>query len=105
MSPGVRAHLGWYYGRLGQRSDAERIYSELEETAKERYVDPASWAWANIGVGDYDRALELYREARSDVSLVQDPWVLHYSRQNFCSDPVLDEPRFQQVLSGLWESE
>ncbi len=100
-SAGIRAHVGWFYGRLGQRADAQRIFAELEQTAQRRYVDPASWAWANLGIGDYERALELYREVRKDVTVVQDPWEIHLARQNFCSDPVLDEPRFQAALSGL----
>lgn len=100
-SPGIRAHVGWFFGRLGQRSEAQRIFAELEQTAKQRYVDPASWAWANLGIGDYDRAFELYCEVRKDVTVVQDPWEIHLARQNFCSDPVLDEPRFQEVLAGL----
>jgi len=101
-SPGIRAHTGWFYGRLGEHADAQRIFDEISATAKLRYVDPASWAWAHIGIGDYDRALDLYTEVRRDVSVVQDPWVIHLARQNFCSDPILDEPRFQTALSGMW---
>ena len=104
-APGIRAHVAWSYGRLGQRAEVERLFNEIQESATRRYVDSAVWALLYMGLGDHDRALKLYKDATRDISVIQDPWILHYSRQNICSDPVIDEPRFQEVLSGLWITE
>ncbi len=35
------------------------------------------------------------KEIRKDVLIVPESFALHLARQNFCSDPVLDEPRFR----------
>jgi len=104
-SPGIRAHTAWNYGRLGETADAQRIFNEVKEMAVTRYIGPTVWAWAYLAIGEHQRALELYKEAQGDVSLVQDPWSLIYAAQNFCSDPVLEEPRFREVFSNLWLTE
>jgi len=104
-TPGIRAHVAAYYGRLGEHAEAERIFNEIEVAAKRRYVDPCTWGLANIAIGNYDRGLELYRESKRDVSIIQDPWIIHHIQKNTCSDPIIDEPRFQGVLSGYWVTE
>jgi adenylate cyclase len=100
-APSIRAHVAWHYGSLDRRDDARKILREIHAASKQRYVDTGTWAMAYLGVGDYDRALELYEALLTDITVVQDYWVVHYARQNSCADPVVDEPRFQQVFDGL----
>jgi len=95
------AHLAVGYSMAGEREDAERLVSALAARAQESPVGEAVWALAYIALRDYDetlRRLEAAMAAPSSASYV----TLIEIKANPWADPVLDEPRFKEVLADLW---
>lgn len=81
------------YGRAGRVDDARRIISELEDRARQRYVPPAVFVNAYMGVGDYDAVFaaldRAYRE-HSNVILTL--------RSHPLYDPIRTDRRFLALL-------
>ncbi|MGA0265606.1 MAG: tetratricopeptide repeat protein [Lysobacterales bacterium] len=100
-APGIRGEISWGYGLLGYPDEARRAFARVEEAAKKRYVDPTTEAWARMGLGQYDLALELLREAADDLNLIQDPYPAHFIRENSWSDPMLETSDFIEVRERL----
>ncbi len=100
-SPAIRGEVAYGYGLLGQPEDAGRAFEVVRELATKLYVDSSIWAWAYMGVGDYDEALTRFNTAAENLELLQLPWIAHFSRQNTWSDPILDQPEFVEVRSRL----
>jgi len=95
------AHLAQGYALAGEHQDAERVVSALTERAQETSIGEAVWALAYIALGDYDQALTRLRAAMAAPSSASYVTLLEI-KANPWADPVLDEPRFRDVLSGLW---
>jgi tetratricopeptide (TPR) repeat protein len=95
-SPRSRSFLGGAYARSGNRAEALKILSELQEMSEREYVPP--WAIANVytGLGDRERAIEwlgkAYRErSTSEIFLKADPGF----------DPLRSDPRFKALLRQM----
>jgi TolB-like protein/Tfp pilus assembly protein PilF len=95
------AQLAMGYSMAGRRVDAERMVAILEEREEESPVGDSVWALAHIALGEYEEALERLEAAMAApssasyttlIEIIANPW----------GDPMLDEPRFREVLRGLW---
>ena len=95
------AHYAMGYALAGQRDDAERMAAALEERAQRSPVGDAVWATIDVALGNYDQAfarVEAAMEAPASanytslIELKANPWAF----------PQLEEPRFKDVLCGLW---
>jgi tetratricopeptide (TPR) repeat protein len=95
------AQLAMGYSMAGRREAAERMVATLEEREEESPVGDSVWALAHIALGEYDEALVRLEAAMaapssasytSLVEIIANPW----------GDPVLEEPRFREVLDNLW---
>ena len=100
-APAIRGELAYGYRLLGQPEDARRAFEVVRELATNLYVDPSTWAWAYMGVGDYDEALRLLDTAAENLELLQLPWLAHFIRLNTWSDPILDQPEWVEMRSRL----
>ena len=100
-APGIRGEIAWGYGLLGYPAEAARAYEQVRVAAQTRYVDPAVWAWASMGIGEYDVALKLLRQAADNTDLIQDPYPTHFIRENSWSDPRLETAAFIKVRERL----
>ncbi|MDE0952646.1 MAG: hypothetical protein OSA45_15370 [Halioglobus sp.] len=100
-APGIRGENAWGYGLLGYPAEAARAYEQVRVAAQARYVDPAVWAWASMGIGEYDVALKLLRQAADNTDLIQDPYPTHFIRENSWSDPRLETAAFIKVRERL----
>ena len=77
------------------------MFAAFEERAEETDVGDANWAYIHLALGEYDQALERLEEAMAA------PAAINYTpliaiKLNDWGDPVLEEPRFREVLAGLW---
>jgi tetratricopeptide (TPR) repeat protein len=95
------AHLAMGYGLAGEREDAVRSVAALEERAQESPVGEAVWALAYIALGDYDQALDRLKLAMAAPSSASYVTLLEI-KANPWADPILDEPRFREVVDSLW---
>ncbi len=87
------ADLGWAQARAGHIREAMKILNQLEESSRQSYVSPFSFALVYIGLGDKDRAftwLEKEYEQRGN------PVVFLKAEPLF--DPLRSDPRFQDLL-------
>jgi len=94
--PDVLASLAWVYGLAGRKHDAQRLIDELNEIARHRYVRPALFVSAYLGIGDKDTALTWMERGidEQDQELVSpkvDPSL----------DPLRSEPRFQALMRRM----
>ena len=92
-APYVRAQLAHIYAVAGRKQEALKIVNELQQTSKQRYVDPWTIAYVYVGLGEKDLAfqwLEKTYEARSPgiTGLKADPYW----------DPIRGDPRFRNLL-------
>ncbi len=84
-----RSWLGYAYGRLGKRKEAEKILADLLEVSQKQFVAPVLIALVYTGLGDKDKAFQwlekVYNSHSGDiVYLTLDPsWKL-----------LRDDPRF-----------
>ena len=100
-APGIQGEIAWGYGLLGYPVEAARAFEQVRLAAQVRYVDPAVWAWARMGIGEYDVALKLLRQAADNTDLIQDPYPTHFIRENSWSDPRLETAEFIDVRERL----
>ncbi len=94
--PAVLARLAWVYGLAGRKHDAQRLIDELNEIARHRYVRPALFVSAYLGIGAKDAALTWMERGieEQDQELVSpkvDPSL----------DPLRSEPRFQALMRRM----
>jgi adenylate cyclase len=86
------ADLGYAYGVLGNKSDAQKILSDLNRMASRRYVSPMMMAEIHVGLGDKTEALAWLEKAHQDRSLGS--FIpLNYPQW----DPLRGDPRFQAL--------
>ena len=85
------------YSLLGLQDDANRLMSEIEErVAQGKFITPVSWTWANLAVGNYDKAHEILAP-NVNKGVVQ----LQYIKGNFMRDPALEVPRFAELRNQI----
>ena len=94
--PAVLASLAWVYGLAGRKHEAQRLIDEQNEIARHRYVGPALFVSAYLGIGDKDAALTWMERAieEQDQELISpkvDPSL----------DPLRSEPRFQALVRRM----
>ncbi len=93
--------LAMTWARMGKRTEALQIITQLEQIARTQWVDPCFIAAAWASVGENDRAMTWLQQAFRDKD-----WVLRFL-MNYDSEwlrPLKDDPRFaglrNQVLAA-----
>jgi TolB-like protein/Tfp pilus assembly protein PilF len=92
------------YSRVGRSADVERLFAEIEAIAQNQDIGAGGWAYAYLGIGDEERALEQLRiGAQRARDKVLDPgfFQLMNLRMNVIDDPVLEQPEFVAVRAEL----
>ena len=95
-SPVLLGHLGFAYGLVGTKADANSILSDLKTLAGREYVPASSFSLVYAGLGNTSQALESLDRAyqEHDFSLIflqVAPWF----------DGVRREPRFAQLVRRM----
>lgn len=90
------AQLGEAYGLAGDTEKARQILAELEALARNAYISPYHFAYVHIGLGDFDRAMDLLEQA---VALRTGP--AYGIKGSFLLAPLRDHPRFRSLLHRM----
>ncbi len=94
------AQMAYAYAQLGRREDVLRFLNEFEQ--REDPVSGIAWAMTYMAVGDYGQALDrlttVVEERERSAGMRQ---LLGDIAANTYSDPALEGPRFQEVLSRV----
>ena len=96
-----RPHLGYAYGRIGDRAKAQEVLRDLEECYRTKYASPYDIALIYIALGDRDLAFEWLEKAFAERTF------------RICElyDPPFDglrsDARFQDLAYrlGIWDVE
>ena len=87
-----KASLGQAFGSAGFEDRARAILDDLQACEESRYVSPLWLSWVHLGLGEYDRALDLLAQAVSDGTPLA--MMLH---QDSVYDPLRSDPRFAEL--------
>ena len=90
------ARLGCTYGRVGKRTEAERVLAELTERSKQKYVAPFYFAMVWVGLGEKEKALDWLERAYQE----RDPG-LRVIKVDPMFNSIRREPRFINILRGM----
>jgi tetratricopeptide (TPR) repeat protein len=92
----VRGALGYAYAESGDKIRAKAVLLQLENQAKQQYVDPDAFALIYAGLGNKDEAFEWLAKAIDD----REGWVTFIN-----AEPMLDslrtDRRFQDALRRM----
>jgi hypothetical protein len=81
---------------LGRKSDAKKILRELEDRAKEEYIDPVLIAYIHVALGDKDQAIAWLTKALENRSGLL-PWLNVEPK----FDGLRDDPRFLDLAKRM----
>ena len=87
------SNIAYTYGRANRPADAHHALEELLRVGRRETLDPRLLAWAYLGLGEKDKALEWLEKAYAKHS---DEMVT--LRVNPGYDTLRGEPRFQELL-------
>ncbi|MBI1766043.1 MAG: hypothetical protein HYR56_31955 [Acidobacteria bacterium] len=88
------ATLGFLYGRLGQRAEAEQVLHEFEARRQQHYVSPYHSAVVHTGLGDRAAALQFLEEAVKERS----EWISHLPLDHRLRS-LRNDARYQAILA------
>lgn len=91
-----RATLAFILARTGRRAEALHELAELEEQATASYVSPVAFATVQLGLGDWERALEWTERAHAE----RRGW-LCYLRVDPMLDPLRGRARFESLVHQM----
>lgn len=94
--PIFEAHLAHALAVTGRTSEARLILERLKERAKEGYMAPSVIAWIYTGLGEVDEAFTWL-----DKAVEQHDGLLLMLNGEPISDPLRDDPRFDNVLKKM----
>jgi tetratricopeptide (TPR) repeat protein len=91
----ILATVGYVYGMLGNKGEAESYLDRLMQSTSKQYVEPQWVAMVYAGLGDSSHALEWLERGYEE----------HGYLSTLKGDPVWDsihhEPRFQAILRKI----
>jgi tetratricopeptide (TPR) repeat protein len=90
-------NLGDTYALAGKREEALKVLDELQERAKQEYMQSMYFAWVYMALGEKDQVFEWLQKAYEEHS----NFLIHLN-----SDPVYDslrsDPRFQELIRKVF---
>jgi adenylate cyclase len=93
---GRAAVLGYAYAVAGKRSEAQKIFNDLQELSKQRYVSPYNFALISMGLGDRDQTFEWLNKTYDEY-----PFTLVFLKVDPRYDSLRSDPRFDALLRRM----
>ena len=88
--------LGAAYGLAGKSAKAKIILQDIEARAKSAYVSPYHFAYAHMGVGNPERALDFLERAVSERG-----GATYGIKSSFLFIPLRAHPRFRSLVRTM----
>jgi serine/threonine-protein kinase len=90
------AQLGEGYGLAGDLAKARDVLRQIKELSRREYVSPYQFVYVHIGLGEFDRALDLLERAVAERS-----GPAYAIKGSFLLKPLRFQPRFQALLRKM----
>ncbi len=97
LGPLASGSVGYAYAVAGRRNQAQKVFDELQELARSKYVDPFQFAIVHAGLGETDMAFECLEKAREDGSGI----LALYIKTWPALDSLRPDPRFADLVRRL----
>ncbi len=94
--PSTNWMLGYTYGRAGDTTEARRVLDFLLDKSKRTFIQPAMIAAVYVGLGAYDKALDMLERAYE----ARDTWMETLTISPMW-DQLRDHPRFKTLVRKL----
>ena len=94
--PYTLATLAFTLAKAGRYEEARQMRSELERLASDGYVSPIAFATVDLGLEEWESALDWMEQAKKD----RRGW-LAYLRFHPIVDPIRGHPRFLKLLQQM----
>jgi TolB-like protein/tetratricopeptide (TPR) repeat protein len=92
------AQVGYVAAKTGRRREADEALAELQRRATRGRVNPYVLTWIHLGLGDLDRAADMFEQSVSD----HDRLLTGYSvTLDPAFDPIRNTPEFQRGLARM----
>ena len=91
-----RGQLGLAYGIAGRTEDARAILRKMQERAETHYVSPSHLAYAYVGLGEHDLAID-----QLEVSYEQRAGNYYGMKGSFLFHPLRSHPRFVALIKKM----
>lgn len=92
----VGAGLGHALGLAGETALARQISDYYALRAQEQYVPPVQRAFIHIGIGEYEEAIRLLKEAFAENS-----WFLCFAKVEPWLDPIRNDDRVTDIVRRM----
>jgi len=92
----VGGGLGHALGLAGEYDLGKQMADYYTEQAKDHYLAPVQRAFIHIGIGEYDKAIDLLEQAYNENS-----WFITFIQVEPWMDPIRDDARFQDIMSRM----
>ncbi len=88
--------LGHALGDAGEIKLAKQMADYYDEAAKDRYLPACQRAFIHIGIGEYEKALDLLEQAYEEKS-----WFLIFMQTEHWYNPIRKDPRFIAIMDKM----
>jgi TolB-like protein/Tfp pilus assembly protein PilF len=92
----IVASLASAWAMAGEMARARQLLTQLEETARDRYVSPLDLSFVHLGLGDIERAMTLMEQAYEERDSM-----LPFVRVAPGTKKLLGHPRFRAILARM----
>ena len=90
------AQLGEAYALVGSADKAREVLQQLEDRARRTYVSPYHLAFVYTGLGEHERALDLFERAFDEHA-----GAMYGIKGSFLLAPLRPHPRFKALLTRM----
>lgn len=92
----VGAGLGHALGNARETKLAKQMADYYEIAAKNSYLPPVQRSFIHLGIGEYDKAIELLEQAYQEQS-----WFLIFIQIEHWYDPIRSDERFKEIMNKM----
>jgi len=92
----VGAGLGHALGNAGEKKLAKQMADYYAFAARDNYLPPVQRSFVHLGIGEYDKAIDLLEQAYAEQS-----WFLIFMQIEHWYDPIKKDERFIEIMNKM----
>ena len=88
--------LGFAYAKAGKTVEARKILEELQNLSQKGYVQPSSFPWIYMGLGEIEKSFDWLEKAIEEREGI----IIHIDIEPSL-DPLRSQPRYKALLRKM----